>query len=162
MSGYINIEKVILPEHCINEAYNHMRKAGERRIEGVALFAGKENRNIFKVEKTIIPKQHALSLENGLLYAVDSDELHRINVWLYENKLSLMIQIHSHPSEAYHSDTDDKFPIIATVGGLSIVVPKFANGPINMNTWAVYRLLHESGWTKLNEKEKQSLFELTT
>jgi proteasome lid subunit RPN8/RPN11 len=160
MEGYIGINKVLIPHGCIEAAYEHMRKAGQRRVEGVALFAGKENGEVFQIERTIIPKQEAMSLEEGWLYAVDGDELHKINVWLYENKMSLMAQIHSHPSEAYHSQTDDAYPIVATVGGLSIVVPNFARGQVDINKCAVYRLLPEMGWVELSEKEKNGLIEL--
>jgi hypothetical protein len=161
MNGYLSIKKIFFPYLSLKDAYKHMRNAGSHGFEGVALFAGKESGNDFKIETAIIPNQKAMSLEEGLLYAVDGDELHRINVWLYENKMSLIAQIHSHPSKAYHSKTDDAFPIIATLGGLSIVVPDFAKGSIDVNTWAVYRLLPKSGWTELDVQEKSFLIELT-
>jgi proteasome lid subunit RPN8/RPN11 len=160
MIGFLDIKKIVMPFHCIEVAYTHMRKAGTQRVEGVALFAGKESGHNFEIETTIIPKQQALRLESGLLYAVDSDELHRINVWLYENKMSLIAQIHSHPTEAYHSDTDDAFPIVATVGGLSVVVPDFASGPIEIDTWAVYRLSPKSIWMELSRKETMTIIDL--
>ncbi len=160
-NGYLNIEKIIMPHKCLVEAYNHMREAGKRRLEGVALFAGKEEGTTFKIETTIVPEQQAMSLEDGLLYAVDGEELHRINVWLYENKMSLMAQIHSHPSRAYHSSTDDAYPIVATVGGISIVVPDFASRAIDIATWAVFRLSQTKGWVELNATEKNNLFEIT-
>lgn len=160
MSGYLNIKKLIIPFECIEVVYTHLRRAGNQRVEGVALFAGKETGDDFHVENTVVPKQQAMRLESGLLYAVGSDELHRLNVWLYENKKSLIAQIHSHPTEAYHSDTDDAFPIVATVGGFSIVVPDFAMGPIDIDLWAVYRLSSKSIWVELNEKEKRTLIDL--
>ncbi|MBI2270277.1 MAG: Mov34/MPN/PAD-1 family protein [Bacteroidetes bacterium] len=141
-------------------AYKHMREAGKHQLEGVALFSGKENENIFRIEKTIVPEQHAMSLEDGLLYSVSGDELHRINVWLYENKMSLIAQIHSHPTRAYHSATDDAYPIVATVGGVSIVVPDFAFGEADINCCAVYRLHPEKGWIELDKKIKNELIEV--
>ena len=159
--GYINIEKIKIPQQCLEEAYKHMRQAGQKRLEGVALFAGQEEENVFKIISTIVPKQKAMSMEEGLLYAVDGDELHRINVWLYENKMSLISQIHSHPSEAYHSSTDDAYPIVATIGGISIVVPDFASRAIDISNWAVFRLSMENEWVELNATEKNNLFEIT-
>ena len=160
-NGYLNIEKIILPYQCLEKAYNKMREAGQSRLEGVALFAGKEEGTTFKIETTIVPEQQAMSLEDGLLYAVDGEELHRINVWLYENKMSLIAQIHSHPTRAFHSSTDDAYPIVATVGGISIVVPDFASRAIDISTWAVFRLSQEQGWIELNQTEKNNLFEIT-
>lgn len=157
MIGYLEITNIILPFDCLEVAYTHMRKAGKQRVEGVALFAGKEEGSRFTIAETIIPKQLAMRLEAGLLYAVDSDELHAINVWLYENNFSLIAQIHSHPTEAYHSDTDDAFPIVATVGGISIVVPDFAKGPVDLSTCAVYRLSDSGVWVELENEERNNL-----
>ncbi|MES2680878.1 MAG: Mov34/MPN/PAD-1 family protein [Bacteroidota bacterium] len=161
MEGFLNIRKVTMPLSCLTAAYQHMRAAGKHHLEGVALFSGKENGDIFHIENTIIPKQQALSLEDGLLYSVSGDELHRINVWLYENKMSLIAQIHSHPTRAYHSETDDAYPIVATLGGLSIVVPDFATGAVDINLCAVYRLIPEKGWVELDKNEKNALIEIT-
>ena len=110
MIGLEDINKVEIPFSKIEEVYSHLRYAGTKRIEGVALLSGKREGEIFKVLNTIIPKQEAYNHEGGLLYTVDADELHRINVWLYRNAQQLVCQIHSHPSEAYHSDTDDAYP----------------------------------------------------
>lgn len=158
--GFLHINKVIMPLDCIKKAYEHMRRAGQVYVEGVALFAGKEQGSIFTITETIIPEQEALRLEEGLLYLVDGDELHRINVWLYEHGLSIMVQIHSHPRDAYHSATDDTYPIVATVGGLSIVVPDFARGPIEIDTWAVYRLMPNGDWIDLSVSGVPNLIEL--
>lgn len=160
-TGYLNIKKIVLPHKCLEEAYTHMRQAGHKRLEGVALFAGKEKDSIFTIEHTIVPVQKAMNIENGLLYAVEGDELYKINVWLYENKMSLVAQIHSHPGRAYHSDTDDAYPIVATVGGISIVVPDFASRAVDISTCAVYRLSVENIWVELNSIERNNLLEIT-
>ena len=76
---------------------------------------------------------------------VEADELHRLNVWLYENAERLAIQVHSHPTEAFHSDTDDAYPIVTTLGGLSLVVPDFARYGVRGPETALYRL-SSAGW----------------
>jgi len=136
-----------------------MRSAGKQGLEGVALWAGRLDGPGFRVSKTIIPKQTALGLSSGLLYLVDGDELHRLNVELYRERLTLIAQLHSHPGEAYHSDTDDEFPIATTEGSLSIVVPNFARGPLDPSSWAVYRLQPE-GWIRLHERNASDLIRI--
>lgn len=158
--SYLTIKEIRIPLQCINQAYGTMRDAGSRGLEGVALFAGIENGNIFEIMTTIIPKQNALNLEGGLLYSVDGEELHKIDIWLYNNKQSLIAQIHSHPGEAYHSETDDAYPIIAVAGGISIVVPDFAIGPIEIRQWAAYRLHAYRKWVRLSEEEKAALIKI--
>ena len=160
MNGFQEISKILIPQECVQKAYNLMQTAGKHGLEGIALFAGYEKEKEFSVTQTIIPEQTAYRLELGLMYAVDADELHRINVWLYENNLSIVAQIHSHPNEAYHSATDDAYPIVATKGGISIVVPRFAVDPIDIRNWAVYRLSSENCWVELSYSETKKLIQI--
>ncbi len=160
MNGFLHITKIILDITCIESVYQHLRNAGSKGVEGVALFAGSSEGPLFEIKTVIVPKQTGYNIENGLFYSVDGDELHRINIWLYQNKMTLISQIHSHPGEAYHSDTDDRFPIVAEVGGFSIVVPNFAFDPFTLDSLAVYRLLPGRGWCLLSKKEVDNLIQI--
>ena len=84
--------------------------------------------------------------------------MHRLNVWLFENHEELAVQIHSHPTEAYHSDTDDTYPIVTMRGGLSVVVPDFARTGLRGNGVANYRL-GTSGWDELSLEESRRLIQ---
>jgi hypothetical protein len=160
MAGLTYITKIIVPLDSINMVYEHLRKAGESGMEGVALWAGSAVESFFVVGTAIIPRQIASRLDDGLLYSVEGDELYRINVWLYNNDMTLVAQLHSHPAEAYHSETDDAFPIVAVLGGISIVIPWFAAYPFDLSDWAVFRLKEHSGWTELSNKEVKELIEI--
>lgn len=158
--GFLDIERVQLPRSCAQAAINWLYKAGTRQVEGVALFAGTRDGNTFIIKRTIIPEQEAGDIEGGLIYVVDGKELHRISLELFDSGLQLFAQIHSHPGMAYHSETDDAYPIVTVVGGISIVVPNFARGGVNIAEWAVYKLLPETGWTDLKTDEKKHYFEV--
>ena len=77
------------------------------------------------------------------------EKLHRINVWLYRNGLTLIAQIHSHPGRAYHSSTDDEFAVATTVGCFSLVVPDFATGSFEIDRLASYRLDASGVWREV-------------
>jgi len=158
--GFLDIDLIRLPRTCAREAINWLYKAGTRGVEGVALFAGVREGNTFTIKRTIIPEQQAANMEGGLLYVVRGEELHRIGLEIFDAKLQLFAQIHSHPTSAYHSETDDAYPIVTVVGGVSIVVPDFARGGINLSKWAIFRLLPETGWTEMTSAEKKSYFEI--
>jgi hypothetical protein len=157
LSGVINIS---VPKSAAVETMAHLRTVGKQGLEGVALWAGKHTADSFTVECAIIPRQKAFRSEHGLLYTVGSEELHQINVWLYENRMTLVAQIHSHPGAAYHSDTDDLYPIVTTVGALSLVVPDFASAPFELDNCAVYRLFSGRGWVELSATEIKRLIRL--
>lgn len=150
------LSRISVPRGQANQAYEHLKAVGKNHVEGVALWAGTIQATTFHVSETIIPEQTSLRLPSGLLYLVDDDELHRINVWLHKNGLSLIAQLHSHPTHAYHSDTDDAYPIVTALGSLSIVVPNFARGPLSPDRWAVYRLTRQ-GWTGLDAAQAARL-----
>jgi hypothetical protein len=78
--------------------------------------------------------------------SVPGDELHRINMWLHRHRLRLIAQIHSHPTEAYHSDTDDRYAIATSLGSISIVIPDFAVRPFQLEDCAAYRLSNRPWW----------------
>ena len=145
-----NVQRLLVPGARVQEAYAHLRRVGQRRMEGVALWAGLVDGQDARITTTIIPQQTALRLPTGLVYIVDDGELHRLNVRLYREGLTLVAQLHSHPEDAYHSDTDDAYPIVTALGGVSVVVPNFARGALDPALWAVYRLT-ERGWTVLTK-----------
>ena len=158
MIGFSGISKVVINYSHLKKAFDFLRLAGESGVEGIALFAGEQNGSDFQIKEVIIPKQKGYVLEQGLLYAVDGDELHRIKVWLYNNNLDLIAQIHSHPGVAYHSDTDDRYPIVDTVGGISIVAPNFASNVTALTQCAIYRLSTYASWISLDKNGIKNLF----
>jgi len=140
MKGFLNLDTIHIHHEQWLEALNFLRLAGKHHVEGLALFAANIFDNCCSIQKVIIPKQTAYLLENGLMYAVDGEEILRINHWLREKDLRLIAQIHSHPTLAYHSEMDDRYPIVDIMGGISIVVPYFANKNYKIQDCAVYRL----------------------
>lgn len=161
MNKLSQINKIYISEFHIYEVYSHLQEAGKRGVEGVALWMGTfKTSTEFIVQTTRIPEQKAFSTEEGLLYIVGEQELERINLWLYENKQILLAQIHSHPGRAYHSETDDAYPIVARIGGISIVIPNFGFNGFSLDDFAVYRL-DGNGWNELTMKEIQDLIHIT-
>lgn len=158
MNDFQKITKIILPIRFVDNIYEHLRVAGMKGVEGVGLWLGRQDGTLFTVYSSLIPAQKAYQMDEGLLYQVGGEELHRINRWAYEQKLVLLAQIHSHPGRAYHSDTDDAYPIVTTLGGFSIVIPNFASDPIDKKYWKVYRLQID-GWNEVPEMEVNKLFQ---
>jgi hypothetical protein len=159
-AGFLDIKVLQLPRSSAQEAIDWLYRAGTQSVEGVALFAGVRKGDTFIIKRTIIPEQSAGNIEGGLIYVVGGEELHRIGLELFDAGLQIFAQIHSHPGAAYHSDTDDAYPIVTVIGGLSMVVPNFARGGIKLSSWAVYRLLPGMRWTEMNLNEKENFIEI--
>lgn len=156
MSDLLEVRAVRVPRELAQAARDRLRAAGEEGCEAFVLWAGKRDGDVFNVLAMLVPRQTAHRTSSGLLVAVDGEELFRINVWLYENGMQLLAQLHAHPGEAYHSDTDDAYPIVTQAGGLSLVLPDFAVRPFAISDMAAYRL-YESGWVRLSQPELATL-----
>lgn len=153
MSELEDVTEMRVPAGVLRDGYASMRLAGKMGLEGMVLWAGQQDGQVFDVTQLIIPKQRGLRTPDGLCAIVDGDELARLNMHLYRNSLVLAAQVHTHPGAAYHSETDDQYAIATTIGAFSIVVPSFAVRDFPLAECAVYRL-HESGtWIEVDESQ---------
>ena len=159
MIGLSHIYVMHVPLPLVLEAHSNLREIGKNSLEGFALWAGTIEGDVFYVRKTIIPIQRGFSSRSGVYVKVDGAELSRINMWLYENEMTLIAQIHTHPSEAYHSEMDDSYPIVTTVGGFSLVIPNFAMGPFDFSKYVVFRL-SDGGWKRLSHPQVNQLIKI--
>jgi len=153
MSELTDVTELRVASQVLIEGYEFMRSAGRMRLEGMALWAGKQQDNIFTVTELIIPKQKGLSTPDGICAIVEEDELRRLNIFLYHNSLELVAQVHTHPTEAYHSSTDDQYAIATTIGSFSLVVPNFAVVNYALAECAVYRLDAQGNWIDVDESQ---------
>ena len=140
------VETVRLPRSVAASTQAHLQSVGRRGLEGMALWAGVQEGGVFDVREMIAPRQQGVRSDHGLAVIVDGQELHRINLQLYRSGLRLLAQIHSHPTEAYHSAMDDEYAITTALGSFSLVVPDFAREPLRLERCAVYRLTARPWW----------------
>jgi hypothetical protein len=159
MTTLESVTRFVVPDVVIRETDAYLRAAGRTRSECFVLWSGVQERNTFHIRTGHLPRQTAYRLADGLCVRVEGDELHRLNVWLFEHSESLAVQVHSHPTDAYHSETDDTYPIVTVRGGLSLVVPDFGRAGLLGNGVAYYRL-GLSGWDELSLGEAKKMIQL--
>lgn len=139
------VETFSVPEEIVEDTEESLQAAGERGFERFVLWSGNISGSDFLVETVHVPEQEAFKLATGLLVRIEGEALHQLNTWLYESGEILGVQVHAHPTHAFHSETDDTYPIITTLGGLSIVTPDFCSRGLFVDDSALYRLTHD-GW----------------
>jgi hypothetical protein len=154
MADLSEVIELRIPQTVVVEGYKFMRSAGRARLEGMVLWAGKQEGRSFSVTELIVPQQRGLRTADGVCAVVGADELARINMHLYRQSLELIAQVHTHPTEAYHSTTDDKYAIATTIGCFSIVVPNFAVVDYAFAECAVYRLNGRGQWLEVDESQE--------
>lgn len=158
MNNFFAISQIRVPLTVLNEGQNFLRKAGAAGCEGMVLWTGKADDTTFHVTQLLIPRQRGLRTKDGVCVIVDADEMHRINVHLFQSSLRLIAQVHSHPTHAYHSDTDDQYAIATTTGAFSLVVPDFAVRPFSLSDCAIYRLAGNGQWLEVSQAQVKTTF----
>src|SRR5580658_9594761 len=145
------IRQVGVPRKVVDDTLQTMREFGARGWEVLVLWLGEfgQRTGTADVRMAFVPNQKPITSEDGVGYFVASDTLFQLNKALSETGLRLIAQVHSHPSEAYHSEADDRYAIVTADGGFSLVVPDFGHAPPSPSAWAVYRL-RGNRWLELD------------
>lgn len=138
-----DIETFEIEQTVLRRTRDLLAKPGRNEREALALWAGSpRSETTFRISTALFPQQKATPLDVYVPPVGAQEVFDR----LANEDLVLAGQVHTHPGEAFHSYTDDAFPLATQVGSLSVVVPNFAAGPLqDLSECAVYRL-GEDGW----------------
>lgn len=149
------VREFVVPLELVDQTLEPMHEAGRQGYEAFVLWGGHLAEDTFEFAAVYCPKQTTSRGEEGLLVMVDGEALFRVNRAFYERGLILGGQVHSHPTDAYHSSTDDTYPLMTLAGGLSAVVPDFGEGGRErLSEWAWYRLVGTGEWAPLDDETR--------
>src|SRR5688572_3679882 len=114
-----------LPRRMIDETFATFRSCGAGKRECQLYWASPWDQAQIITE--VIHPEHLSSFGGVKLNGAWINEF-----WcqLADLGLGVRVQVHTHPNEAFHSRTDDEFPLIHEIGFLSLVIPDFALGPV--------------------------------
>jgi hypothetical protein len=129
--------------------FDHLRRCGEGRRECQALWTSAWQTPEFITEVT-----HPDHAANAQGFSLDSGWMNAFWIHLGETGKGIRVQIHTHPRLAFHSLTDDAFPIIHTPGFLSLVIPNFALGPIGFGGAYLAEITENGSWREIRCEER--------
>lgn len=152
-----DIERIALPNTVLDQTRDVLRKFGAQGCEGLVLWVGNVDGNDAVIRGIVVPEQNPIREESGVGYFVEGPVLFRLAKYLEREQLRLIAQVHSHPSDAYHSETDDRYAIVTEDGGFSLVVPDFARAPMELHGCAIYRL-RSGQWIELDARQVDAAF----
>lgn len=148
--GFVDFARFAVDHAVIEETVALLREAGSKGDERMVVWGAiaLDERTLSCVT-TYVPAQTAIRTVDGVGIVVSTEALRELNLELSRRGEALAAQLHAHPADAYHSNTDDALALATTRGALSVVLPDFAAGGMsNMKTWAAYRLL-DRGWERI-------------
>lgn len=128
----------------LRDTLDCMRQCGAGRCECQTLWVGPWS-DPDRVTRLVHPEHSAspvgFQLDSGWLTGFWSE--------LARQGEGVRCQIHTHPGHAYHSATDDAFPLLSLPGFLSLVIPRFAQGPATLENAFLAQIGHDARWREV-------------
>lgn len=138
-----------LPRRILADTFARFRCCGRGRRECQVLWLSS-----WDATETISKAVHPEHEAHVGGFVLDDRWLNDFWFTLARENLGIRIQVHTHPGKAFHSPTDDAFPIIHTTGFLSLVVPNFAFGPIGFEEAYLTEIQEDGRWRGVSIAEK--------
>jgi hypothetical protein len=136
---------LVVGEGLLSQTLSIVRGCGAGRGECVAFWAGPVDRPGFV--DTVLHPDHRAG-RGG--YEVSEEWLTEAWERLDREGLAIRVQVHTHPFEAFHSATDDAYPVVATPGFYSLVLPRFGEEPQTLADAYLARLEADGRFVEVN------------
>lgn len=133
-----------VPSAVFDATFARLRDCGGGCRECQALWVGSWIRPD-AVERVVHPEHTA----SAVGFQLDPAWLDRFWNELAEAGDGVRVQIHTHPGTAYHSATDDAFPLLSVPGFLSLVIPRFAQGEVGFDSAFLAQLQPDGCWREV-------------
>ncbi len=137
-SGPLRLKRDIVPT-----TFLALRECGRGECECAVFWTGPTEGDL------IDGFEHPIHKRSPFGYEVDDSWLTDFWKRLAASRRSIKVQVHTHPGQAFHSATDNEWPIVSQVGFVSIVIPDFAAGDPSLEKAWVGRLQADGNWRHL-------------
>ena len=138
-----------LPRSILDQTFAHFRDCGRGERECQVLWISPWDAPD-TISKAIHPNHEAHV--GG--FVLDDRWLNDFWFKLAQENLVFAFRCIRTPGEAFHSATDDTFPIIHTIGFLSLVIPNFALGPIGFEDAFLTEIQEGGRWREVSIAER--------
>jgi hypothetical protein len=130
-----------VPTKLLHATFDYFRRCGCGKTECQVVWTSPWD-SIDLLDEAVHPK-HESHLGG---FSVDDKWLHSFWLDLAARKTGVRVQVHTHPGAAFHSPTDDAYPMIHTPGFLSLVIPRFGMGAIGLSGAYLTELGPDGEW----------------
>jgi hypothetical protein len=137
-----------LPRPVLDSSFRQMRKCGAGRAECVTYWCASLDQ-----PDLLTRAVHPVHRAGPGGYEVDSAWVTSFFLDLRRARQQVRVQVHTHPREAGHSRTDDRFALVPAAGFLSLVIPRFAAGAAGFTDTALVRMQPDGTWSPADPEE---------
>lgn len=143
------MNRVVVPATLLSETFDHFQQCGRGQRECHVLWL-----SAWDDPNTITRVVRSTHDANAVGYQVDGDWLNKFWLELAETGHGVRVQVHTHAHDAFHSSSDDTFPIVHTPGFLSLVIPDFGTRPPSLDGSFLAEIAPTGDWISLVPTEK--------
>jgi proteasome lid subunit RPN8/RPN11 len=136
---------VIVTRDQIDETIGHLQRLSDAVRESVVLWLAQRTGASCAVRMVFVPLQQA-----GVDYfTIPPEGVREVLTQCRNTGVYVAAQLHTHPSEPFHSEADDELALIRHKNALSFVFPDFAanvKAPIFSAAATLFRLSGDNRW----------------
>ena len=136
-------ERLKVAGDLLPATFKLLRDCGRSECECVVYWTGPSH------DGAVDNVEHPVHTRSAVDYEVENCWLTDFWKRLATAKRSVKAQIHTHPGEAFHSASDDRWPIVSQPRFISIVLPNFAIGRTSLENAWVGVMLRDGRWKRL-------------
>ncbi len=118
--------RLVVPANVRRETERHFRECGKGSRECLTFWTSSGTGERLRIARVIHPPHASTAVTTDLTGA----DVCALNMDLIAHGDRVVVQLHTHPGRAFHSQRDDELALVQTNGFLSIVVPRFAGAGI--------------------------------
>jgi hypothetical protein len=147
------IRALAAPDHRLNcptalwdRAMNELHRRGHRRHESGAFLLGHDRGGRREALDIVFYDDLDVEAYASGVCILKADSFSNLWAICRERKLTLVADIHTHPTAAFQSEADRKNPMVACAGHIAIIVPDFASAPVRYDRLGIYEYRGEHRW----------------
>ena len=127
----------------VETTFRTLHDCGVGRFECVVYWTGPAD------DSSVDGVEHPMHKRSPFGYEIDDSWLTEFWKKLATTRRSVKAQVHTHPGRAFHSATDDEWPIVSQPGFLSLVIPRFAAGERSLEHAWIGQLGVDGEWREV-------------
>ena len=159
------IRALVVPSHRIScpklkwrEIINELARRGENRHEAGAFLLGLERHGRFEVLDVIFYDELDPAAYSTGVCVLHGQAFAKLWTLCRERKLTVVADVHTHPGEAFQSESDRTNPMVARSGHVALIVPKFANVVPQPKDLGIYEYCGSHQWNDRTHPKSRKYF----